>query len=338
MNDRMSDPTWRSGNRSRGRVRRATPVVLLLALPCAVAQDFGHHTGLAEASAAGPLDAQHMVVAEDECNTLLVYKFGRPAPVGKPIDLAGFLGTKDKASDLEGAARVGNLIYWISSHSLTKSGKANQWRHRFFATSVDRTRSPPTVTPFGIPYAGLAKAAAAETRLADLKLEDAAAIPPEEPGGLNIEGLAAWKSDGLLIGFRSPLRDGNKALLVPLENPSAVVAGEPPRFASAILLDLGKRGIRSIDRVGDHYIIVAGPTGNTGSFDLYRWSGGATDKPVLLPASLPAGHAFEALVSIPGTKGKKAVLLSDDGADDDIKCGKPGKAGQKFRSLGIELQ
>ncbi len=334
MSERMSDAT--STSRSCGPTLRTVAFMPVLLASLAAAQTPGHYTGLAEASAAAALDAEHMVVAEDECNTLLVYKFGQPSPVGKPIELD--LGTGGKASDLEGAARVGDLIYWISSHSQTKSGKANEWRHRFFATRVDRSTSPPTVTPFGKPHAGLMKAAADDKNLAGLNLADAAAKLPEEPGGLNIEGLAAWGNDGLLIGFRSPLRSGDKAVLVPLENPSAVLAGEAPRFAPPLLLDLDKRGIRSIDRVGDHYVIVAGPTANVGSFDLYRWSGNANDKPVLLPGSLPAGHAFEALVAIPGTRDRKLVLLSDDGVDDGIKCGKSGKAAQKFRSMHLELK
>ena len=77
---------------------------------------------MAEASAAALLDDEHFVVGEDECNTLLVYRRGQRAPVGSPVVLADFLGTKKKASDFEGAARVGDVIYWISSHSRTKGG------------------------------------------------------------------------------------------------------------------------------------------------------------------------------------------------------------------------
>ena len=37
--------------------------------------------------------------------------------------------------------------------------------------------------------------------------------------------------------------------------------------------ELGQRGIRSIERIGNSYLIVAGPPADTGSFALYRWTG-----------------------------------------------------------------
>ena len=105
---------------------RARWIALLAALswaPCALAQSTRFsYSGMAEASAAALLDDEHFVVGEDECNTLLVYRRGQRAPVGSPVVLADFLGTKKKASDFEGAARVGDVIYWISSHSRTKGG------------------------------------------------------------------------------------------------------------------------------------------------------------------------------------------------------------------------
>jgi hypothetical protein len=294
----------------------------------------GHYTGMAEASAAAMLDREHFVVAEDECNTLLIYKLGEPSPVGRPINLGDFLQTDGKASDIEGGARVGDVIYWISSHSLPKSGKPREWRHRFFGTKVDPASSPPTLKPVGTPQRRLIEAMLAEPKLAALNIGGAAKIPPEEQDGLNIEGLAGWKKAGLLIGFRNPLRAGSKAPLVPLENPAAVIRGKPPKFGTPILLDLDGRGVRSIDRVGDHYMIVAGPVGDVGTFALYRWSGKRKDKPVSLPTTLPGAHAFEALMALPGTK--DILLLSDDGVDDGIECGSPAKASQKFRALRLE--
>jgi hypothetical protein len=89
-------------------------LVALISAPCPLAQttrfDYG---GMAEASAAALLDGEHFVVGEVECNALLVYRRGQRAPVGSPVVLADFLGTEKKASDFEGAARVGDVIYWI---------------------------------------------------------------------------------------------------------------------------------------------------------------------------------------------------------------------------------
>ncbi|HYG61171.1 MAG TPA: DUF3616 domain-containing protein [Thermoanaerobaculia bacterium] len=71
-------------------------------------------------------------------------------------------------------------------------------------------------------------------------------MPAEEPGALNIEGLAA-KDGKLLIGFRGPVR-GGKALVVTLENPQEVLnQGAPASFATPIELDLDGLGIRSLE-------------------------------------------------------------------------------------------
>lgn len=293
------------------------------------------YAGMAEASAAAMLDKKHFIVAEDECNTLLVYALGKPKPVGKPIDLANFLGTADKASDLEGGARVGDVIYWISSHSLTKSGKPREWRKRIFATKVDATRSPPTVQPYGSPYAGLLEDLIAAPELRDLKLDAAAKLPPEQDGGLNIEGLAAWKGNGLLVGFRGPLRAG-KAPVVPLKNPASVVDGGHAVFEEPILLALGGRGIRSIDRVGSQYLIVAGPTGDIGTFAIYRWTGEKADAPSLLLDLPSSSIAPEALLAT--SNAREVILLSDDGSSQpEAACGTGAKAQQQFRALRVKL-
>ncbi|GAB3761780.1 hypothetical protein GCM10028796_12500 [Ramlibacter monticola] len=291
--------------------------------------------GMAEASAAAMLDEKHFVVAEDECNTLLVYALGHPKPVGKPIDLAKFLGTGEKASDIEGGARVGDVIYWISSHSLPKSGKPREWRKRFFATKVDAKAHPPTVRPHGSAYAGLLEDMIAAPELRDLNLAEAAKLLPEQEGGLNIEGLAAWKSDGLLIGFRGPLRAG-RAPVVPFRNPAAVVDGGRAKFDTPILLDLGGRGIRSIDRIESHYLIVAGPVGDGGTFAIYRWTGKAADAPVLASGLPSTGIAPEALLATPTSR--KVTLLSDDGSmQPEAACGSGTKAQQQFRALRVDL-
>lgn len=291
-----------------------------------------HYSGICEASAAVALDAQHFAVADDESNALRIYRVGSSAPVRPPLDLARFLKTKDKASDLEAAARVGDVVYWLSSHSLTSAGKDREWRRRLFATRIDSSASPPQLTPIGKPYAELLAALIAEPLLKSLGLAQAAKLPPEVPGGLNIEGLAATPDGSLLIGLRNPLIAG-RAVLVPLRNPAELVNGSTkPRFAAAITLDLGGRGIRSIDRAGTNsgYLIVAGPTGDGGSsFALFTWSGVATDAPVNTAVAVPARFSPEALIVMPGSG--QALLLSDDGARCDA-------AAMRFQALGVALK
>lgn len=304
----------------------------VLASPFAMAQTF---SGMAEASAAATLDERHWIVAEDECNVLRIYRADQPAPVGQPIDLRRFLGTGDKASDIEDAARVDDVIYWISSHSRTKEGKVRDWRQRFFATRLvpGTAGTPPSVSPMGVPYQRLLEDMIGAASLKALDLGKAAGKKPEESGGLNIEGLAAGPGGSLLVGFRNPLRDG-KAILVPLNNPAAVVQGSSATFGAPVLLALGGRGIRAITRAENHYWIVAGPVADAGSFALYRWSGQASDAPV--PAGpVPPGFQAEAVMAAgPG----KLMLLSDDGSSQpQAECGSAGKAKQRFRAMSYQV-
>lgn len=306
----------------------AALLLLAAGLP-AQAQETTYYDGFCEASAAVALDAEHFAVAEDEGNALRVFRIGQHAAVGAPLDLAEFLGTGKKASDLEAAARVGDIAYWLSSHSLTSAGKQREWRRRFFATQIDASVSPPRLKPMGKPYTALLDDLIAAPALQTLHLAQASALTPEAPGGLNIEGLAAAADGSLLIGFRNPLVAG-KALLVPLTNPGGVVKGsQKASFGPPVLLDLGGRGIRSIDRVGKGYVIVAGPIADAGSFALFRWTGLAADVPVNTGLSLPDRFSPEALVALPGRD--DLLLLSDDGARCDA-------AAMKFQALRLRLE
>ena len=191
---------------------------------------------MCDASAAVALDADHFVVANDERNTLRIYKRGQPDPV-KSVELSGFLGTNEKKeSDLEGAARIGTRVYWISSHGRNKDGELQERRRRFFATEITSEAGIPTVTPVGnAPYKELLADLAAAQQLAVYDLAKASEKAPEAAGGLNIEGLAAMPDGKLLIGFRNPI-PGNKALIVPLENPDDVVGAR--RLGSEIRFKL----------------------------------------------------------------------------------------------------
>lgn len=285
------------------------------------------YEGMCDASAAVALDAHHFVVADDERNQLSVYRRGQPAVLGQ-VDLDTFLDTR-KESDLEGAAQVGSRIYWIASHARNSAGKEREDRHRFFATDVRGT----TVDPVGRPYTRLLDDLLAAPLLAPLKLADAARRAPEADGGFNIEGLAAAPDGSLLIGLRNPVPQG-RALVIPLLNPADLVQGHgPARFAAALPLDLGGRGVRSIERVGSGYLIAAGPTGDDGTFAVYRWSGRAADAPVPLALNLGTLRP-EALFAWPDGA---VTLLSDDGG---VKVGRKAckdadKARRSFRALDL---
>lgn len=299
-----------------------------LLLLAAVAQAQTRYEGLCDASAAVALDARHFVVADDEHNRLTVYRRGEPKAV-REIAVGDFLKA-DKESDLEGAARVGQRIYWIGSHARNSAGKRREDRQRFFATTIDGA----TVKPVGQPYLALLADLLAAPSLAGLPMADAAQRPAEAKDGFNIEGLAAAPDGSLLIGLRNPVPSG-RALLVPLLNPADLVEGRgPAKFGTPLRLDLGGRGVRDIERVGQGYLIVAGPTGDDGSFALYRWSGQAQQPPVPLPLDLGSLRP-EALFAWPDGQ---LTLLSDDGGVNLGKqaCKDADPSHRGFRSLDLK--
>jgi hypothetical protein len=299
-----------------------------------------HYDGLCDASAAVALGPSHFVVADDERNTLVTYRRGQPAPV-QLLDLHDFLGTPAATeSDLEGSATVGQRVYWIASHGRNKNGKLRPARYRLFATDIHTDRAPPGLTPTGQPYTRLLDDLTNTPALKPYGLAMASQKSPEAPGGLNIEGLAATAQGTLLIGFRSPLvgPQASQALLVTLRNPAAVVdTGAAAVLGEPVALDLGGRGIRSIERVQGQYLIVAGPVADEGSFALYRWSGVATAAPVQIKSVELGSLRPEALFEVPGSH--EIQLLSDDGgvATAGVTCKARPQALRAFRSLTVQL-
>ena len=319
-----------------------------LAIPCA-AQEF-RYRGTCDASAAVALGKDHFVVGDDEVDTLFVYRRGAPDPVNK-VDLAAFLGNRSqdgavREADIEGAARIGDRIYWIASHGRNSSGKVRETRRRFFATDIVETASGPSVKPAVTPYTALLDDIVAEGKKQDaavagnrpkLDFEAASKRAAEDDGGFNIEGLAASPGGQLLIGFRNPLPGGH-AIVLPMTNPADVLKGTAATFGKAMRIDLGQRGIRSLEHVGNEYLVVAGPHDDGSNFTLYRWTGKDGDAPTAVALDLGSLRP-EALFEILGTR--EIVLLSDDGSekvdgrDCKDKSTPPGK--KSFRALTFTL-
>lgn len=315
---------------------RHLAAVLATCLASAVAaQTATAYRGPCDASAAAALDANHFVVGEDEHNTLNIYRQAKAEPVAS-LDLSALLATKkDKEADIEGATAIGRRIYWITSHARNAKGKAQTNRQRFFATDVT-PGNPPTLAPAGQAYPRLLDDLLAADTLAPYRLASAARRAAEADGGLNVEGLAATPEGSLLIGLRNPLHQG-RALLVPLLNPDELLTGAPARFGAPVELDLGQRGIRSIERIGASYVIAAGPTADAGTFALFRWSGRPGEPAILISGINLRDLRPEALVAIPGDK--RVRLLSDDGGIeiDGVECKRLPAARQTFRSLTVTL-
>ena len=277
--------------------------------------DATEYTRMCNASAAVAVGDGLFVVADDEDNgptPLRLYRVGQgggplsEAPI--PDDILDLDPGKDSEVDIEGAARVGDRVYWIGSHSASKNAKERPNRRRLFATQLRVEGERLTIERVGKPYKHLIRDLDADDRYASFHLKVAAKKEPKAEGALSIEGLASTPDGELLIGFRNPITEG-KALVARLKNPREVVAGQSAEFGTPITLDLGHLGIRSMERRGDDYVIVAGRHDEGRDFKLYRWSGDPDKAPQVIPGIDLHGLNPEALFfDAVGT-----YLLSDDG-------------------------
>lgn len=286
------------------------------------------HSGAMDGSALALVEPTgEFVSACDEDNVLRWYRAGQSGAPLRLLNLNAFLGSKAE-SDIEGAARISDRIYWIASHGTNKKGETSPSRRVLFAVDTDDAQ------PVGRPYGELLEDMAADGRFAKFGLEKAAIVPPKEPGGLSIEGLAATPSGALLVGFRNPVPQG-RALVVTLENPGEVVEGGKARFGAAFQLDLGGFGIRGLERGRDGYWIIAGPINGSGESCLYRWSGDAQDRPEIVPSVSFKGLNPESLAFRDDPeRGPELLVISDDGADQKKKK-KKNQTG--FRSVWFAL-
>ncbi|HOW63927.1 MAG TPA: DUF3616 domain-containing protein [Candidatus Paceibacterota bacterium] len=275
--------------------------------------DLPRFEGMSDASAALGLEHGWLVVADDELNPLLVYDRDRGGTPQEAFDFNRFLmaGNKNEEADWEGAARIGNRTYWITSHGQNRKGKDRPARHRFFAADLQWEGTHPRLIPTGRPYTNLLADLARAPQLASFGLASAAKLAPKAAGALNIEGLCATPEGHLLIGFRNPI-PGGKALLVPLLNPDRVIEGQAAELGNPVLLDLNGLGIRDLAWTGDRYLILAGPFEGKGDCHLYEWpSPGGTPR-LWTQVSLKKMTA-EALVLFPDLGLEKILILSDDG-------------------------
>ncbi len=288
------------------------------------------YPGTCEASAAVMLEPGLFVVGDDDKKDLLIYRMSVPATPPKDLKISGLPGLKKKA-DLEGAARIGDEIYWIGSHGRKSEGGEDLDRRRLFAIKVKTTGDQVSAEPVGKPYETLLEDLEKDTRFKDLKLKEAALLPPGKEGGLNIEGLAATPDGKLLIGFRNPIRNG-KALIIPLSNPREVLTGGKPSFGEAIELDLGGLGIRSMEHWpadNNGYLIIAGSFEDGGRFQAYRWPGPAGGNPQPIANAGLSLLVPEAVFFDPSAPAG-LFILSDDGD----ACPEPGEA---FRGRRVKL-
>lgn len=332
------------------------------------------HTAASDASTAFSLDAQWMIVGDDEDQGLRIYNRLRS---GNPLawfDFTSYLNLHDledgspREVDLEASTRLGNRIFWMGAHSHGALAAVKTNRSRIFATDLTGTGSSATLSFVGryewlkvdlinwdstnghgkgSNYFGLA--ASAEPGV-DAKAPDGS--------GFNIEGLsmAPGSSSVAYVGFRAPLVPPGvraKALIVPVQNFATLAIGNGPpgsaRFGAPIELNLGRRGIRSIECTPAGCLIIAGPPGKASDvapydFKLFTWTGNAADRPEQRAASL-TGLNPESIVELPlapWTPASQVQLLSDNGTTVFYGDGVEAKhlderAFRKFRSDWLTL-
>lgn len=291
------------------------------------------YTGMADASAAIALSDDTFVVASDESlfvpvnrskgeNVLFVYRVGEPRPLYTiSLERAVPSGTKNNELDIEGAARIGERIYWIASHGHNRDGEMRPDRYNFFATDISKNGK---VTLAGgnrplLSYKNLLADLINDTKYERFELSKLhrSRIAPKE-GGVNIEGLAATPNGHLLIGFRSPVIKG-MALIAPLTNPNEVVTqAKKAIFDQPIEMDLGGLGIRDIvfrPKQRD-FLIIGGPVSEIGTSYLFRWNGEVSASGIAVPQRLDeidlSGLIPEAIIVYPNSE--SVQILSDDGS------------------------
>lgn len=311
----------------------------------AVAADDGviEFRGACDGSAAVFLRQGALMVANDRSDVLHVYHVTGGQPKGS-IDLHDHTTTSRYGtfnhSDFEGAARQGDMIYFITSHARDRKGRnRSRWR-RLIALQATPKGLGEDIQPHGKAYTDLKYQMTQSKVLRPMGIHAAIMelhkqlehLAPEQRG-LNIEGLAAGQDgQSLLMGLRNPRR-GVRAMVIPLLNPDRVVIGYgEPEFGQVLKLDLGGHGITSMDldpEQGD-YLIIASPHDREGEARLYRWGGTQEAKPELLMEVSPSDFAAQGLAISPSGR---VMILSDDGhlrvpVDRPDQCvRKPDEAG-----------
>jgi hypothetical protein len=296
------------------------------------------HYGTCDASAAVALDDGVFVAANDEDNRLRMYVGNESGSAVWTLDWSPFLelDPEHPETDIEGAARVGDTVYWITSHARNQDGKLRESRHRFFATRVKGSGREWQLIPTGRPYRGLVDDLVAQPGFEGLDLDQARRKAPKDEGALNIEGLAVAGDGSLWIGFRNPVPAG-KAILVRLMNPAEVIEGRRAKFGEMVELEVGQRGIRDLVWTGQDYVIVAGSFDGRGRSRVYVWPGPGAAASRLRGVDLDDFNA-EAVIHFGGTGGGELWLFSDDSGreSDGMACRDLKRADQRsFRSVRI---
>ncbi|MET0231407.1 MAG: DUF3616 domain-containing protein [Rhodanobacteraceae bacterium] len=310
--------------------------------------DTRFHTGASDASATIAVNDTWMIVADDETNVLRLYDRNHSGLPVNGFDFSADLALTDPDNpelDLEASTEIDSRVFWTTSFSNSKNFHVRPNRHRVFATDLTRDAENSTLAYVGR-YDFLLEDMVAwddadghglGAGYLGFAASSAEGVDSKTPEGFNIEGLAMAPDDATAyFAFRAPLlptNDRHQAVIVPVEHFADLVTGAAPdslpqgsaTFGPPIFLDLGGRGIRSLDRnAAGQYLITAGPTGDaTGispsDFRLYAWTGQPGDAPFDVGLDMTAldvnDGSLESIAGLPDVLGPATSLqfLFDNG-------------------------
>lgn len=304
------------------------------------------YSGAADLSAATALDATYFIAVNDEDHVLRVYdRANGGAPVasvnaynpttGAPLGLTDFDGTIMREVDVEGVTRVGNRLYWIGSHSNSATGADRLDRERIFAEDVSGTGASTSVTNVGyykyfeddLVAWDNSNAHGKGAGYYHISSAQAPGVVPEQTSGFNIEGftMGVGSSTTAWVAFRGPTTPDGKALIAQIDNLPSIISSTGGtagsiKFGAPIELDLGGRGVRSIevDPTSGKVAIVAGPSGGftgtaPGDFKLYLWDGMAGHAPVAQAVDLNATRAGGSPEALFWVSSNQVQVIYDNG-------------------------
>ena len=305
------------------------------------------HTGASDASTAMPIDARHMLVGDDENQVLRLFSRSNSGAALVEFNLTPFLDLRDlyddgtpREVDLEASTRVGNRIFWLGSHSHSRDAEPVTNRARLFGTDVTLAGTNSTVTFAGrYDYLKIdllnwdtANGHGKGANYYGLGASSATGVDPKTPdgSGFNIEGLtmAPGSTNIAWLALRAPLVPPTSrvhALIIPVTNFTTLAVCNSPvagvaRFGTPIELNLGGRGLRSIEGSGTNFLLVVGPPGLASGippsdFRLFTWNGLSNGVPQERAASLTnlLPEAIVELPPTPWTSGSTVQLISDNG-------------------------
>ncbi len=273
--------------------------------------------GSCDASAMADVGGGYFYVADDENNILRLYNSQFSGMPLRTVNAEGFANGSEEY-DVEGAtvSDDGKTIYWITSLANSKKGKEKPYRNRAFTTKINGSGADATLT---------SGAYSEKFRDAMIKFGDdngwnfsasasfANSMIPKRIDGFNVEGLTL-KTGGngaAYIAFRAPCvpkkgvtpTSSNRkyAVMATVENFEQIFSGNGKsstavQVGAPVLFDFGGLGIRSIERVGDYYVIIAGLFEGGGTPKAYLWDGTTNENAD--PITVNGGHLTEMALAL----------------------------------------